>query len=180
VEFAFVGGNLALDLVGTVAERGTTDLEQLRADADLARWFVEAGLLDEEPPVVTGDLERTIHLREALYRLVGASIAGQSLPAADLHLVNETAGALPPRVLVSSAGVVRRTGAVSNGLVAVARSFADLFGDETLLRWCAGVACTRPFVDRSRGHRRRWCGMAGCGDRAKAAAYRARRRNSAH
>ncbi|PYC65712.1 hypothetical protein C7C45_27955 [Micromonospora arborensis] len=29
---------------------------------------------------------------------------------------------------------------------------------------------------RSRGARRRWCGMRGCGDRAKAAAYRQRRR----
>jgi predicted RNA-binding Zn ribbon-like protein len=54
----------------------------------------------------------------------------------------------------------------------------DLHGDadRPLLSRCADDRCTRPFVDRSRGHRRRWCGMRGCGDRAKAAAYRARHR----
>jgi predicted RNA-binding Zn ribbon-like protein len=44
-----------------------------------------------------------------------------------------------------------------------------------LIRWCDDATCTRVFLDRSRGGRRRWCGMAGCGDRAKAAAYRLRR-----
>ncbi|MGI3785575.1 MAG: CGNR zinc finger domain-containing protein [Janthinobacterium lividum] len=34
--------------------------------------------------------------------------------------------------------------------------------------------CTHRFLDRSRGHRRRW-EMAGCGDRAKTAAHRAGR-----
>ena len=63
-------------------------------------------------------------------------------------------------------------------LTAVARAAIELVGgpDRHLLRWCANDACTHPFVDRSRGGRRRWCGMAGCGDRAKARAYRARRR----
>ena len=50
--------------------------------------------------------------------------------------------------------------------------------DRALLRWCADAYCTRPFIDRSRGGRRRWCGMAGCGDRAKAAAYRMRKREA--
>ncbi|MGH1526542.1 CGNR zinc finger domain-containing protein [Leifsonia sp. L25] len=33
-----------------------------------------------------------------------------------------------------------------------------------------GTDCTRPFLDVSRASNRRWCGMSGCGDRAKAAA----------
>ena len=39
---------------------------------------------------------------------------------------------------------------------------------------CEGDACTLIFVDRTRGHRRRWCSTAVCGNRAKVAAYRKR------
>jgi len=58
----------------------------------------------------------------------------------------------------------------------LARDCLDLFDspDRAALRWCADAKCTRVFIDRSRGQRRRWCGMKGCGDRAKAAAYRRR------
>lgn len=39
------------------------------------------------------------------------------------------------------------------------------------VRKCANPACILYFVDTSRTGRRRWCSMAGCGNRAKAAAY---------
>ncbi|NTF44758.1 ABATE domain-containing protein [Rhizobium rhizogenes] len=39
---------------------------------------------------------------------------------------------------------------------------------------CEGHACTLLFVDHTRGHRRRWCSMAMCGNRAKQAAHRHR------
>jgi predicted RNA-binding Zn ribbon-like protein len=67
-------------------------------------------------------------------------------------------------------------------LVVLAADCLNLFdsADRQALHWCADPSCTRPFIDRSRGHRRRWCGMKGCGDRAKAAAYRARQREKIH
>ncbi|MGS2586154.1 CGNR zinc finger domain-containing protein [Streptomyces hebeiensis] len=43
---------------------------------------------------------------------------------------------------------------------------------------CGRTVCTRICLDRSRGARRTWCGMDECGNRVKAAAYRARRRSS--
>lgn len=42
------------------------------------------------------------------------------------------------------------------------------------LRECDGEDCVRWFVDISKGGRRRWCSMARCGNRAKAARYRKR------
>ncbi|WP_460494912.1 CGNR zinc finger domain-containing protein [Dactylosporangium cerinum] len=45
----------------------------------------------------------------------------------------------------------------------------------TSVRECALEECTRLFVDRSRAGNRAWCGMEECGNRVKAAAYRARR-----
>ncbi|MGI5425384.1 CGNR zinc finger domain-containing protein [Streptomyces sp. CA-179760] len=47
------------------------------------------------------------------------------------------------------------------------------------LKECGRPGCTRVYLDRSRGGRRAWCGMEECGNRVKAAAYRARRRGAA-
>jgi predicted RNA-binding Zn ribbon-like protein len=45
------------------------------------------------------------------------------------------------------------------------------------LRVCASPDCGTWFVDTSKGGRRRWCSMSGCGNRAKAAAHRAKQRD---
>jgi predicted RNA-binding Zn ribbon-like protein len=174
----FVAGNLALDFVATVAERTTTHLERLRTGADLADWIVQAGLLDRPPAVSQRDLAAAKELREALFRLVTALTERAPLPEADRLLVNRLAAAAPPTLSVTPQGRVRRGGGVPEALATLARAGIELFDqpDTQLVRWCAGARCTRPFIDRSRGHRRRWCGMAGCGDRAKAAAYRQRQR----
>ena len=47
-------------------------------------------------------------------------------------------------------------------------------GDRALVRPCQGPACTLWFYDRTRSHRRRWCSMATCGNRAKARNHRQR------
>jgi predicted RNA-binding Zn ribbon-like protein len=61
-------------------------------------------------------------------------------------------------------------------LFPVARSLADLVCQEdfTQVKACEGAPCTLLFVDRTRGHARRWCSMAVCGNRAKQAAHRNR------
>ena len=49
-------------------------------------------------------------------------------------------------------------------------------GDLEHLKACEGSTCTLVFVDRTRGRARRWCSMAICGNRAKQAAHRDRRK----
>jgi len=46
--------------------------------------------------------------------------------------------------------------------------------DFTHIKACEGHTCTLMFADHTRGRARRWCSMAVCGNRAKAAAHRAR------
>jgi predicted RNA-binding Zn ribbon-like protein len=60
----------------------------------------------------------------------------------------------------------------------VAREMANVICNEdfSLIRACEGHACTLMFVDRTKSHRRRWCSMAVCGNRAKQAALRERLR----
>jgi predicted RNA-binding Zn ribbon-like protein len=61
-------------------------------------------------------------------------------------------------------------------LLPIARALADFVCTEdfTRVKACEGAACTLLFVDRTRGHARRWCSMAVCGNRAKQAAHRNR------
>ena len=46
--------------------------------------------------------------------------------------------------------------------------------DFSNVKACEGPACTLMFADHTRGHARRWCSMAICGNRAKQAAHRQR------
>jgi predicted RNA-binding Zn ribbon-like protein len=46
--------------------------------------------------------------------------------------------------------------------------------DFSNVKACEGQHCTLIFADHTRGHRRRWCSTAVCGNRAKVAAHRLR------
>jgi predicted RNA-binding Zn ribbon-like protein len=61
-------------------------------------------------------------------------------------------------------------------LFPVAKAMAALVCDEDfqLVKACEGHNCTLMFMDRTRGHARRWCSMSVCGNRAKQEAYRER------
>jgi predicted RNA-binding Zn ribbon-like protein len=60
----------------------------------------------------------------------------------------------------------------------IAETIGDLVceADFRLIRACEGTDCVIIFYDRTKGHARRWCSMAVCGNRAKAAVHRAKRR----
>jgi predicted RNA-binding Zn ribbon-like protein len=180
----FVAGNLALDYVGTLNERFSHRVEQLRAPADFGRWLQLAGILDEPPPVSAAEFAAAIRLRELLFGVIVRQIDGTLplLTAAERIAINDAAAAPPPVPVLSVDGGVTTRGDAAAGLSAVVREAVALFErtDGSVLKWCADDDCTHPFLDRSRGHRRRWCGMAGCGDRAKAAAYRERQRVGTH
>jgi predicted RNA-binding Zn ribbon-like protein len=65
-------------------------------------------------------------------------------------------------------------------LFPIARSLADLICTEDFshVKACEGPQCTLLFIDRTKRHRRRWCSMAVCGNRAKQAAHRIRNRHT--
>jgi predicted RNA-binding Zn ribbon-like protein len=74
---------------------------------------------------------------------------------------------------------VRRWTSPEQLLQPIAGAIADLVCDADFrrIRACERSACTLVFLDRTKAHARRWCSMAVCGNRAKAAAYRARAMN---
>lgn len=179
--FHFLADHPVLDFLATIAERGTTDEETLQRPDDLSDWARESGITSERPRVGPAQLAAAIDLREAAYRMLGALIDGVVPRAEDRALVNAAATHSPPVPELDASGAVRREGGIDAVLALLARDCLELFAgpDRTLLRRCDDARCTRLFVDRSRGGRRRWCDMKGCGDRAKAAAYRRRQRRPA-
>ena len=178
---SFIADRPVLNFLPTLAARGSGEEEKLREPADLADWIVQSGIVDRAPHIDREDLEAAKALREVLFRVVSALIDGHRADPADRAVVN-AAAALPPPVIRLDDSGLHREGDLNAVLAVLARDGLDLHAspDRVLLRWCADETCTRPFIDRSRGHRRRWCGMKGCGDRAKAAAYRRRQRGTTH
>ena len=119
-------------------------------------------------------------LREAISALVTATVVGDSAPAPAVRCVN-TWLALPPQrpVLHLEAGVAvlgpAPAARTPRGVLAmIAADAAELLGTDLRerLRICPGPGCRGRFLDDSPAGRRRWCSMAVCGNRNKAAMHR--------
>lgn len=170
----FVSGNLALDLAGTLKWRRDRPEELLTSPSDLDTWFVAARVVDVAERSTPADLALARTLREAVYATARAHLLQQPPAGADLDEIN-TCAAAPPVVVTLSADGARRTGSGTAALSSVARSLAEVIEqDPGILKECGRPACTRLFIDHSRGVRRVWCGMDECGSRVKMAAYRSR------
>jgi predicted RNA-binding Zn ribbon-like protein len=73
---------------------------------------------------------------------------------------------------------LRRWRSPESLLQPIAESLATLVTEENFawVKACEGPVCTLLFADHTRGHSRRWCSMELCGNRAKQAAHRSRRK----
>lgn len=176
----FDAGRVSLDLMATLGDRSG---ERLPDAAALDAWMVAGGLVEEPCGADATDLARARGLRAALFGVVDAELRGEPPSAADLEAINAAASA-PARAprLALGAGGLRREPAEPRAeevLGEIARDAIDLLTgpQRALLRECAAEDCSGIYVDTSRGRRRRWCSTARCGNRARVAAHRARRRD---
>lgn len=180
MEHAFPCGNPALDFVGTLrARRNDEPAEMLGSPRSLDAWFRESGVTDTDPGSTPADLAGAIAVREAIYALVAARLVGQEYDQEALALVNEAA-AQPDAVPQLSRTGRHVQATAGQALSTVARIAVTILGgpDAGLLKECGRPECTQVYLDHSRGSRREWCAMATCGNKMKAAAYRARRRGN--
>ncbi|HEY3712813.1 MAG TPA: CGNR zinc finger domain-containing protein [Amycolatopsis sp.] len=180
MEHAFPCENPALDFVGTLrARRNAAPLEKLGSADSLDAWFVESGTADARPDSTMRDLTAALSLREAIYSLVAARLRKQSYVDDALKVVNRAASRPPviPRLTPEGRRVAATT---EQALSTIARAGVEILGgsDAALLKECGRPECTQVYLDRSRGFRREWCSMITCGNKMKAAAYRARRRGN--
>ncbi len=180
MRFSFHRGSLALDLVGTVGRRASGAPEERLPDAAaLGAWLAEAGLLEGAAPTER-DLAEARVLREALHSAGTAVLDGAPVRRADLAVVNRAAAALragAPQLTPSLAQRWEAERPVAFALARVAADGIDLLAHHAdRLARCELPGCGALLLSRSRGEARRWCSMETCGNRAKVAAFRARRR----
>jgi predicted RNA-binding Zn ribbon-like protein len=130
-------------------------------------------------PVDGQALDRAIEVRESLYRAFTATLNGRTIRRADLARLNAAAAGDGADVRLDARGNVRRVGTVDQLLTALVRDALDIIGgeDRAELSECENPRCSRLFIDTSRAGTRRWCGMTERGNKAKVAAFRARRRS---
>ncbi|AYC42990.1 CGNR zinc finger domain-containing protein [Streptomyces griseorubiginosus] len=145
----------------------------------LNAWYLGAGLVDAITPGREADVRAAVTVREAVYRLVTDRRLGEGTDREALAVPNAAARetATTPQLTLSG----RHTDATpAQALATVARQAVELLSgpDVPLMKECGNPECTRVYIDRSRGMRRQWCGMESCGNRIKAAAYRARKKDS--
>jgi predicted RNA-binding Zn ribbon-like protein len=179
VDFTYVSGDPALDLAGTVGTRRDDPDDLLAAPADLERWVAGCDALPDRVSADRAAFEAALSLREAVYRLALDRVLGRRFDPGSLAILNEAAAGPMPAVELGDAGV-RVSGGLPAVLAQLARGAIAVLADpHACLKECGRTGCTRIYLDRSRGARRTWCGMDECGNRVKAAAYRARRRSSA-
>ena len=172
--FRFRGGHVALDLASTLTRRLKDDPKDLlTSPRDLDRWLVSSGLASTYPGSASSDLALARTLREAIYVIA----IGKTSRAAREQL-NSIAALRPAAPQLSASGKVVRRGGASEQLAAIAGQAVELFGgaDAPRIRQCEGNGCAILFLDQSRSGRHRWCSMEGCGNRAKAEAFRHRGR----
>lgn len=153
------------------------------ADAEQSAALARAA--ERDGPAAQAELDATLQLREALFRLFAAQARAAELPRQDVALLSACFDAAMeafafelrvgrllhvPRVAPGQLDVVRLQCAVS--------AVALLCGTHARhVKECADDrGCGRLFVDLTRNRSRRYCLSAECGNRARQAAFRERHR----
>jgi predicted RNA-binding Zn ribbon-like protein len=170
-KFYLIGNNLALDFINTAMFEITVD--------NLTAWVIGVGLgvgrtLNQEWS--DSQLGPISEFRDRLRAIVEQLALRRDIKQSDIDLIN---------------GILRRGGRfvelqrTADGfskrleidisdprmlMVPMAESLVDLlvYGNLDYLRRCENPDCILYFYDTTKNHRRRWCSMAVCGNRAKA------------
>jgi predicted RNA-binding Zn ribbon-like protein len=187
----FVGERLWLDFVN--CEYGARRFDSLRDFESMVQWLESAAVLDAErgggirrraqqqPAGAAAALVDARRVRSALRSLAERGPMSERVRTEGLAEIN--------RVLGRSAGTrrvdLRNDGTFIRSFVPVGDAFAGLvipvvesaadaliLGELPRVRRCADQRCQRVFFDNTKNGRRRWCDMATCGNRAKAARHR--------
>lgn len=198
--FAFLAERLWLDFVNTDDARRGTRVDGLRDFDALVRWLEAASVLDAEraagmrrralqqPAGATAALADARRVRAALRGLAERGSVSEEIRLLAVSEIN--------RVLGRSAGTrrleSRGDGSFVRSFVPVGDAFAGLMipvvesaadalvlGELARVRRCADPRCPRVFYDSTKNGRRRWCDMAACGNRAKAARHRLKLKSAA-
>jgi predicted RNA-binding Zn ribbon-like protein len=165
---------------------------------DLARFAEDAGVLshhqvdhlcaqsEKSPQPAQRALKSAIQMREAMSEVFYALAREKPVPKAALAILNRyVQEAAQHAKLVTADGHFAwqfdpAQDNLESPLWPIARSAAELLASDQLqyVRACASPTCEWLFLDESKNHRRRWCDMTKCGNRAKVQNFYERKRKS--
>jgi predicted RNA-binding Zn ribbon-like protein len=189
--FEWSGGHPALDLVNTLDERPSdAPIENLASYHDLVLFAGLAGLI--EPRLAERLLrlagrsgshivKRARKLREHLHDVLAAVNSGRPARQRDLDALSAAVrAARAAQVLVASPSPGLATRRWSSRLAPEIPLHACAIAIERLLveqerkriRKCEAPDCDVYYIDSSKGQRRQWCSMKGCGNREKQRRWR--------
>jgi predicted RNA-binding Zn ribbon-like protein len=163
------------------AEGPLARFQTLWGPSDLERWAADVAQVDRLNASDV-DLELALRLQASIWGVANAVIDGQPVRNDDRETLNELAAepSLVPRLLPGPTRTWVSGEGMRSLLSSVARDAIDVLGGPRAARVkrCEGSRCYLLFTDTSRSGRRRWCSMDRCGNRAKVAAHRRRRKET--
>ena len=182
-----LGDHLAMDLLNTEARDDGKAIEFWNSDAEVLQWLARYGITPaaEGKTLAPGELLTQAKALRSLARklIIGFKEGKQS----DISELNQYLHAFDttPSLARNAEGKltlsrVSHSDSIGALLGPVAEAVAQLLaeGNFDLVKQCEHPDCILWFYDRTKAHKRRWCSMALCGNRYKAAQFRKRSGNS--
>ena len=175
-ELDHVGGTLWIDFVNTEALAKQGFCDPLAAHEVWVQWLRARGVLDELPrdiAVEATDLAHARQFRHDLRQLLGNDDQERQV---GLQSINDFLAKSPMVYRLLEAGNLVREAKIqlaADLLGPIAESAALSLAHYSFDRFrkCGNPECELHFLDESKNHSRRWCSMAICGNRTKAAKH---------
>ena len=178
-----LGDHLAMDLLNTEARDDGKAIEFWNSDAEVLQWLARYGIAPaaEDKTFAAGELlNRAKALRALARQLITEFKEEKPSDISELNQYLHAFNTVPHLARAHDGTLVlsRVSGSDSIGalLGPVAEAVAQLLveGNFALVKQCEHPDCVLWFYDRTKAHKRRWCSMALCGNRYKAAQFRKR------
>jgi len=181
-QFIFVANNLALDFVNTEVGVGEQYLDKLESAENVLEWLHAANLIStKQPEALPNLLPLAKELRAEMSQTIAHAKKGIGYETKCTNSILEKASPYPQIAWQENEkkfviNYHHATPTAESLLQPVAHAFLHLLTelDFSLVKQCEADDCVLIFHDQTKSHRRRWCSMALCGNRMKAAAHRKR------
>ncbi len=192
----FIGEHKGLDFINTFIQPNSGPIEWLADGEDLLDWCIAAGLATAEElaplradPTAVDQAAAEVRQFRQTFRDFVEEVAGSPDRVADhdmIYLLNQNLAPIPQQLQLADrvAPVANRTAYQLSYQIQI-RNAQDLLSrlaalcanliceaDFRYVKNCEGPDCALYFLDVSKSHKRRWCSMDLCGNRAKAASFR--------
>jgi len=196
----FIADAPGLDFLNSVATPVDTPIDWIPDGEGLLDWLGQAKFVPEEvlrdmrSRALPGELDKVADqarslrewfrgfVRQHKGRPLASGALGELEPLNRLLERDDSFGRIELADGALHLHSARRWRTPESLLLPIGEALAKLVTGEnfTYVKACEGPSCTLLFADHTRGHARRWCSMAMCGNRAKQAAHRERAKAHRH